>query len=221
MTAILSHIKSFAVLFLVLTLLVSMVPRQQFEKYIRFFAGMVLILITISPLKGGLNFQEQAGILFEEFSDFWEKQQAGEVLGFLYPVLNGIFGSEDFFKLLDYETFSEELEQLTLDTRKLSFLHNDYYLTQYEDAVAADVQNKVKEYGYPVDTVNVELSEDYTIKRISVVLKEDGEEIIIGKILLSEEEQEQGWDEKRELTKILSEYYGVEDDKIAIVRSAE
>ncbi len=185
MTAILSHIKSFAVLFLVLTLLVSMVPRQQFEKYIRFFARLVL------------------------------------VLGFLYPVLNGIFGSEDFFKLLDYETFSEELEQLTLDTRKLSFLQNDYYLTQYEDAVAADVQNKVKEYGYPVDTVNVELSEDYTIKRISVVLKEDGEEIIIGKILLSEEEQEQGWDEKRELTKILSEYYGVEDDKIAIVRSAE
>lgn len=51
-----------------------------YEKYIRFFAGMVLILITISPLKGGLNFQEQAGILFEEFSDFWEKQQAGEVL---------------------------------------------------------------------------------------------------------------------------------------------
>lgn len=185
MTAILSHIKSFAVLFLVLTLLVSMVPRQQFEKYIRFFAQLVL------------------------------------VLGFLYPVLNGIFGSEDFFKLLDYETFSEELEQLTLDTRKLSFLQNDYYLTQYEDVVAADVQNKVKEYGYPVDTVDVELSEDYTIKRISVVLKEDGEEIIIGKILLSEEEQEQGWDEKRELTKILSEYYGVEDDKIAIVRSAE
>ena len=41
---------------------------------------MVLILINHKPLKGGLDFQEQAGILFEEFSDFWEKQQAGEVL---------------------------------------------------------------------------------------------------------------------------------------------
>ena len=57
-----------------------MLADRSYEKYIRFFAGMVLILITISPLKGGLNFQEQAGILFEEFSDFWEKQQAGEVL---------------------------------------------------------------------------------------------------------------------------------------------
>lgn len=65
-----------------------------YEKYIRFFAGMVLILITISPLKGGLNFQEQAGILFEEFSDFWEKQQAGEVLADVDKNRMGMFFSE-------------------------------------------------------------------------------------------------------------------------------
>ncbi len=185
MTAILSHIRNFAVLFLAVTLLISMVPRQQFGKYIRFFAQMVL------------------------------------VLGFLYPILNGLFGSEDFLKLLDEETFSEELEQLALDSGRLTFLQNDYYVAQYEDAAALDVKNKAESYGYPVESVDVELLEDYTIKKISVVLKEDGEEIIIGKILLSEEEQEEGWNEKRELAKILSEYYGVEDDKIVIVRSAE
>ena len=63
-----------------LSVISHLLADRSYEKYIRFFAGMVLILITISPLKGGLNFQEQAGILFEEFSDFWEKQQAGEVL---------------------------------------------------------------------------------------------------------------------------------------------
>ena len=67
---------------------------RSYEKYIRFFAGMVLILITISPLKGGLNFQEQAGILFEEFSDFWEKQQAGEVLADVDKNRMGMFFSE-------------------------------------------------------------------------------------------------------------------------------
>ena len=67
---------------------------RSYEKYIRFFAGMVLILITISPLKGGLNFQEQAGILFEEFSDFWEKQQAGEVLADVDKKRLGMFFSE-------------------------------------------------------------------------------------------------------------------------------
>ena len=63
-----------------LSVISHLLADSSYEKYIRFFAGMVLILITISPLKGGLNFQEQAGILFEEFSSFWEKQQAGEVL---------------------------------------------------------------------------------------------------------------------------------------------
>lgn len=63
-----------------LSVISHLLADSSYEKYIRFFAGMVLILITISPLKGGLNFQEQAGILFEEFSNFWEKQQAGEVL---------------------------------------------------------------------------------------------------------------------------------------------
>lgn len=67
---------------------------RSYEKYIRFFAGMVLILITISPLKGGLNFQEQAGILFEEFSDFWEKQKAGEVLADVDKNRMGMFFSE-------------------------------------------------------------------------------------------------------------------------------
>ena len=51
-----------------------------YEKYIRFFAGIVLILITVSPLKGGLDFQEKAGRFFEEFSFFQEKEQAGKAL---------------------------------------------------------------------------------------------------------------------------------------------
>ena len=63
-----------------LSVISHLLADSSYEKYIRFFEGMVLILITISPLKGGLNFQEQAGILFEEFSNFWEKQQTGEVL---------------------------------------------------------------------------------------------------------------------------------------------
>ena len=53
---------------------------RSYEKYIRFFCGNGIDIDNHKPLKGGLNFQEQAGILFEEFSDFWEKQQAGEVL---------------------------------------------------------------------------------------------------------------------------------------------
>ena len=55
---------------------------------------MVLILITISPFKGGWDFQEQAGILFQEFSDFWEKQQAKEVLADVDQNRMGLFLAE-------------------------------------------------------------------------------------------------------------------------------
>ena len=77
-----------------LSVISHLLADRSYEKYIRFFAGMVLILITISPLKGGLNFQEHAGILFEEFSDFWEKQQAGEVLADVDKNRMGMFFSE-------------------------------------------------------------------------------------------------------------------------------
>ncbi len=77
-----------------LSVISHLLADRSYEKYIRFFAGMVLILITISPLKGGLNFQEQAGILFEEFSDFWEIQQAGEVLADVDKNRLGMFFSE-------------------------------------------------------------------------------------------------------------------------------
>ena len=77
-----------------LSVISHLLADRSYEKYIRLFAGMVLILITISPLKGGLDFQEQAGILFEEFSDFWEKQQAGEVLADVDKNRLGMFFSE-------------------------------------------------------------------------------------------------------------------------------
>ena len=44
-----------------LSVISHLLADASYEKYIRFFAGIVLILITVSPLKGGLDFQEKAG----------------------------------------------------------------------------------------------------------------------------------------------------------------
>ena len=63
-----------------LSVIIHLLADASYEKYIRFFAGIVLILITVSPLKGGLDFQEKAGRFFEEFSFFQEKEQAGKAL---------------------------------------------------------------------------------------------------------------------------------------------
>lgn len=47
-----------------LSVISHLLADASYEKYIRFFAGIVLILITVSPLKGGLDFQEKAGVSY-------------------------------------------------------------------------------------------------------------------------------------------------------------
>lgn len=61
-----------------LSVISHLLADASYEKYIRFFAGIVLILITVSPLKGGLDFQEKAGRFFEEFSFFSGKGTGGK-----------------------------------------------------------------------------------------------------------------------------------------------
>lgn len=72
--------KEYYIFMVFLSVISHLLADASYEKYIRFFAGIVLILITVSPLKGGLDFQEKAGRFFEEFSFFQEKEQAGKAL---------------------------------------------------------------------------------------------------------------------------------------------
>ena len=63
-----------------LSVISHLLADASYEKYIRFFAGIVLILITVSPLKGGLDFQEKAGRFFEEFSFFAPRRYFTSIL---------------------------------------------------------------------------------------------------------------------------------------------
>ena len=53
--------KEYYIFMVFLSVISHLLADASYEKYIRFFAGIVLILITVSPLKGGLDFQEKAG----------------------------------------------------------------------------------------------------------------------------------------------------------------
>lgn len=47
MNGIFSYLKSYVILFLVLTILLEMVPKAGMQKYIRFFSQMILALSLI------------------------------------------------------------------------------------------------------------------------------------------------------------------------------
>lgn len=46
----LSYVKSYIILFFIVTLLVHMVPKEHFQKYIRFFAQMLLVFGLLYPV---------------------------------------------------------------------------------------------------------------------------------------------------------------------------
>ena len=50
MNGVLSYIKSYIVLFLILTVLIQMVPKDHLRKYIQFFAQMILVFGLIYPV---------------------------------------------------------------------------------------------------------------------------------------------------------------------------
>ncbi len=58
--------------------LMGILPTEKYEKYIRLFAGCVLILLVFQPLTGSLRLDEQISRLFEEFS---VRNEAGELRG--------------------------------------------------------------------------------------------------------------------------------------------
>lgn len=59
-----------------LTVLTGLLPAHKYEKYIRLFAGCILLLIVLKPLTDGLRLEERLNYLFTSFSF---ENEAGEL----------------------------------------------------------------------------------------------------------------------------------------------
>ena len=60
------------------TVTVNLLPNKKYETYIRFFAGIVLILLVLKPVTGGLRLDDTLAYYFESIS---LKKEAGELAG--------------------------------------------------------------------------------------------------------------------------------------------
>ncbi|MDW2797161.1 stage III sporulation protein AF [Clostridium boliviensis] len=61
-----------------ITVAENLLPNKKYEKYIKFFAGMVLILLVLKPVTGGLRLDDKLAYSFEAIS---LKKEAGELTG--------------------------------------------------------------------------------------------------------------------------------------------
>ena len=65
MNGIFSYLKSYVILFLVLTILLEMVPKAGMQKYIHFFSQMILVFGLLYPVLGWMG-ENRISVFFTE-----------------------------------------------------------------------------------------------------------------------------------------------------------
>ena len=76
MTAVYEWIRNLTAFFLFLSVMENLLPGQKYGKYIRLFAGMVLILLAVEPFTSGFNLDEG---LARSYEDLVIRGEAGEL----------------------------------------------------------------------------------------------------------------------------------------------
>ncbi|WP_313071665.1 stage III sporulation protein AF [Lacrimispora sp.] len=71
-------IRSIIYYLIFITVVANLLPNKKYEKYIRFFAGMVLILLVLKPITGGLRLDDTLAYYFESIT---LKKEATELTG--------------------------------------------------------------------------------------------------------------------------------------------
>lgn len=89
-----------------MTVILSLLPAKQYEKYVRFFAGIILILLVIKPFLGGLRLEENLSHFYQEFS---LRQDTAE----LEQKILGVEQQQKKMLLTQYETaVKEDIRQM-------------------------------------------------------------------------------------------------------------
>ena len=73
--AIYSWIKCLAIFYILLTMLIHLVPTGKYQRYVRFFMGLLLMAMLITPM---LSILEKAKTLPESFSS--RRKKSGSLL---------------------------------------------------------------------------------------------------------------------------------------------
>lgn len=78
MEGVYSWVQNIVCYLIFVTIITSLLPAGKYEKYLRLFAGCILILLVLSPLTGSLRLEEKINAVFRSISF---ENEAGELQG--------------------------------------------------------------------------------------------------------------------------------------------
>ena len=78
MDAIYDWVRNIVYYLIFMTIITNLLPAGKYEKYLRLFAGCILILLVLPPLTGSLRMEEKINAIFRSISF---ENEAGELKG--------------------------------------------------------------------------------------------------------------------------------------------
>ena len=177
--------------------------------YVKGFMALFVVLTVLLHLSPGESYRKY--IRF--FSEFIL------MLALISPVLSLLGDDEELLNLVDYEAFQAELSAVSEDTQHIEYLYNEKHRAVYEQVIAEDVKKMAEGCGFLVQEIDVELSEEYTIDSVSLVVieGEDERQVRIRRIDVSGDEAGSDNDAAfAELEQELMKYYALDESRIEI-----
>lgn len=185
-----------------------------FVKYIQNFFALFLLLMVVRQLIPN-------GRLKKYIYFFTELVL---IIGIMQPLFSLFGADETLMEKIRYETFSENLNEASRDISRMEFLQNDYYRKEYENAAALDVGNTAEgflgPYGLSVKEVSVELTENYEVKKVMLIVGEKKADTD-GGIFVEQGKAQGSQIVLDELKKELVKYYGTKEEQVEISYGGE
>lgn len=199
MDGVYSWVKSIVFYLVFLTVVTHLVPNRKFEKYVRLFTGMILILVVIKPVMGLLSSEHGLERKLAALLDGTE--------GFLV---------EESYRGKDWESYESE------SMEKLCIRQVESFVTSLAEQYGLQVQSvsvkaKNKDYMYQPSIIKIQL--------IGPEEEKEPDEIRIADIVagIRENSGEDGASEQPsvevQLKRALAKYYEIEEEQVQIIES--
>lgn len=109
MSGLYNWVGNIAFYLIFITVVGGLLPNKKYEKYIKLFAGMVLILLVLQPLTGSLRLEDKIAYYFESFTFRNESEDLKkELLGIEDQRLNQMIGQYE-------EAVEKDVEMMAVD----------------------------------------------------------------------------------------------------------
>ena len=180
--------------------------------YVKGFIVLFVILTLLLYLPPGKTYQKYIRFFTELIL----------TIGLLTPMLSALFNGEEFLELIEYETFTENLSELSKDMEQIEYIHNDYYIEEYERAIEEDVsmiaEPIAEKYGLNVREAKVHMTEEYVIDQVELwITNQTEDEIVIDEINFSEESNREEMSTIYEgIAEEVADYYKIDSAAVLI-----